>query len=102
MLDMCYQADLNTMVPKPLSEYGWQISKNTLTIDWDSENNMAAVRKRVAGLLKGCGCKTRCETLDAKHCSVAAKGITRNVVNIVIAQIARTHSIQHKHKKMLT
>ena len=62
MLDMWHQADLNTMVPKPFSEYGWQISKNTLNVDWDSENNMVAVRERVAGLLKGCSCKTGCET----------------------------------------
>ena len=62
VLDMWHQADLNTMVPKPFSEYGWQISKNTLNVDWDSENNMVAVRERVAGLLKGCSCKTGCET----------------------------------------
>ena len=62
VLDIWHQADLNTMVPKHLSEYGWQISKNTLNVDWDSENNMVAVRERVAGLLKGCSCKTGCET----------------------------------------
>ena len=56
------QADQNMMVPKPLTEYGWQISENTLIVDWDSENNMAAVRERVVGLLKGCGCKIGCET----------------------------------------
>ena len=82
------------MVPKPLSEYGWQISKNTLNVDWDSENNMVAVREMVAGLLKGCSCKTGCET---QQCG--CKGMTRNVVKVVIAQIARTNSIQHKYKK---
>ena len=76
VLDMRHQADLNTMVPKPLSEYGWQISKNSLTVDWDSENNIAAVRERVAGLLKVCGCKTGCET---RQCG--CKRMTRNVVN---------------------
>ena len=85
VLDMWHQADLNTMVPKPLSEYGRQISKNTLNIDWDSENNMVAVRERVAGLLKGCSCKTGCETWQC--------GCKRN------DKKCGEGCIQHKYKK---
>ena len=62
VLDMWSQADRNTMAPKPVSEYGWKIIEGTLAFDWDSDSNMDAIRERVAGLLKGCGCKTGCQT----------------------------------------
>ena len=57
------------MTPKPLTEYGWKIGDGTLTFDWDSEDNMESIRERVAGLLKGCGCKTGCQT-----CQCGCKG----------------------------
>ena len=71
VLDMWSQADRNTMAPKPVSEYGWKIIEGTLAFDWDSDSNMDAIRERVAGLLKGCGCKTGCQT---RQCGCKGKG----------------------------
>ena len=59
------------MSPKPLSEYGWKVQDDHLTIEWDTDDNMDAIRKRVATLLKGCGCKTGCQT---PQCGCKAKG----------------------------
>ncbi len=39
---------------------------NTLTIDWDSENNVTNVKERVALIRKGCNCKTGCSTARCK------------------------------------
>ena len=61
----------NTIVPKPLSEYGWKVQDSTLVVDWDSDINMDAVKERVEGLLKGCGCKTGCQT---RQCRCKGKG----------------------------
>lgn len=62
VLDMWRQADKNQLTVMPLCEYGWHLQGNSLAIDWDSESNMTAVRDRVAGLLRGCHCKTGCGT----------------------------------------
>ena len=71
MLDMWCQANQNNMELLPLSIYGWNVHNNTLTIDWDSQANMATVDARVTGLLKGCKCKTGC---SSKRCSCRNKG----------------------------
>ena len=71
VLDLWKQSDKNIMCPKPLSEYGWITTKDTLAIDWDSQSNMDAVRERVAGLLKGCACKTGYLT---RQCGCQKKG----------------------------
>ena len=65
------------MCPKPLSEYGWITTKDTLAIDWDSQSNMDAVTERVAGLLKGCACKTGCLTRQCR-CQKKARPVERN------------------------
>ena len=44
---------------------------NALTIDWDSQENKAAVDTRISGLLKGCKCKAGCST---KRYSYRSKG----------------------------
>ncbi len=62
VLDMWSQADKNSMQLLPLSDYGWKIHDNSLTIDWDSPANVATVDARVVGLLKGCKCKSGCST----------------------------------------
>lgn len=80
VLDMWRQADLHQMSLKPITEYGWNINNDILTVDWDCEDNMKAVRERVEGLLKGCSCKTGCET---RQCGCRKK--ERNVVRVVIA-----------------
>ena len=50
-----------------------------------SDANIKEVMLRVAGLLKGCGCKTA-----ARHSVVATKERMRNVVKAVSAQIVQT------------
>ena len=77
MLDLWKQSDKNIMCPKPLSEYGWITTKDTLAIDWDSQSNMDAVRERVAGLLKGCACKTGCLTRQC-GCKKRARHVERD------------------------
>ena len=73
VLDLWAQADRNTIIPKPLSNYGWKVQDNTLAVDWDSDVNMDAVKEQVEGLLKGCGCKTGCQTWQCR-CKVKGKG----------------------------
>ena len=73
VLDLWAQADRNTIIPKPLSNYGWKVQDNTLAVDWDSDINMDAVKERVEGLLKGCGCKTGCQTRQYR-CKAKGKG----------------------------
>ena len=46
VLDLWKQSDENIMYPKPLSKYGWITTKNTLAIDWDSQSNMDAVKRK--------------------------------------------------------
>ena len=38
------------MVLQPLTQYGWKVSGELFTFDWDSEENMATVRQRVEGI----------------------------------------------------
>ena len=71
VLDYWKQADRNTMYPKTLSNYGWNVKDDSLTVDWDSDINMDAVRERVVSLLKGCGCRAGCQT---RHCGCKGKG----------------------------
>ena len=59
------------MVLHPLTDFGWNVTDESLTFDWDSENNMEAVRQRVVQLLKGCKCKTGCTT---SRCGCRKKG----------------------------
>ena len=59
------------MTPKPFTEHGWIVTNDILIFDWDSESNMESIRDRVADLLKGCGCKTGCQT---RQCGCQRKG----------------------------
>ena len=52
VLDLWAQADRNTIIPKPLSNYGWKVQDNTLAVDWDSDVNMDAVKERIEGRLR--------------------------------------------------
>ena len=85
MLGACYvcQADQNNMQLLPMSGYGRNIH-NILAIDWESQENKAAVDASVSGLLKGCKCKAGCST---KRCSCRSKGPL--VVIVSTAQIHR-------------
>ena len=71
VLDLWKQAESNTITPKPLTDYGWMVVEGKLSVEWDSPSNMDEVQERVAGLLKGCGCKTGCQT---RQCGCRAKG----------------------------
>lgn len=59
---MWRQGDKNNMVLQPITEYGWTLSDNKLTVLWDTPENMEAIRQRVHLLLKGCKCVTGCTT----------------------------------------
>ena len=104
VLDMWSQANKNSVQLLPLSGYGWKIHNNSLTIDWDSPANVAAVDARVTGLLKGCKCKAGCRCScrnKGKECSIGcdcinctntqAKGneeLLDIVVNEYLAEVA--------------
>lgn len=63
---MWLQADCNNIVLQPVTEFGWKVVDNTLTVVWDSNENMAMIQERVSQLLNGCKCKTGCKT---RRCS---------------------------------
>ena len=44
MLDMWNKADGNHMVLHPLTDFGWKVTEECLTFDWDSESNIEAMR----------------------------------------------------------
>ncbi len=66
VMDMWGQSDKNRMALEPMTTYGWDIQDGTLSVIWDSQENLDAVRERVSALLKGCKCATGCTT---KRCS---------------------------------
>lgn len=68
---MWRQADRNTLQLATITSYGWNIVDDVLIIDWDSEENQAAVNERVVLLTKGCKCKTGCMT---GRCGCKRKG----------------------------
>ena len=70
VLDLWKQADTNTIITKPITDYGWKVLDGNLSVEWDRESNMDAVKERVAGLLKGCGCRTGCQT---RQCGCRSK-----------------------------
>ena len=55
----------------PLNEYGWRVSDNELSIDWDDPTNIQKVRNTVHLLLKGCSCKKGCKT---RRCGCLKEG----------------------------
>ena len=57
------QADYNQMVLQPITQYGRNIKDEGLTIDeWNTEENLAAIRERVHLLIRGCKCASGCST----------------------------------------
>ena len=61
-MDMWKQADHNPMILEPITEYGWTIKDRQLAIQWDTEDNIKAIRDRVTILTKGCKCLSGCST----------------------------------------
>ena len=56
------QADYNQMVLQPITQYGWNIKDEGLTIEWDTEENIAAIRERVHLITRGWKCASGCST----------------------------------------
>ena len=50
------------MLLAPPAGNGWLKEGGKFLIDWDSNENMQAVKQRVDLLLKGCACKGGCNT----------------------------------------
>ena len=61
------QATDNHITYPSLEGNGWKHpDSSTLTIDWDSDDNMANIRSVVALIKKGCGCKMGCISARCK------------------------------------
>ena len=73
ILHMWSQADQNEMLLLPMTSYGWCMNDGTLTVtvEWDTEANIKAIKERVDVLTKGCKCATGCTT---NRCSCKKKG----------------------------
>ena len=71
VIDMWRQANKNTLEVAPITNYGWNVINDVLTIDWESDENRTAVSERVLLLTKGCRCKTGCTT---GRCGCRKKG----------------------------
>jgi len=56
-----------------LTVYGWKVVEGKLECDWDSEENLAAVRKCVMLLFKGCSCSS-VSACSTRRCSCVKKG----------------------------
>ena len=63
ILHMWAQSNKNTMVLKPITDYGWSLENDLLHITWDTQENMQIVRERFSLLLKGCKCITGCKNM---------------------------------------
>lgn len=62
VLDMWHQATLNTVKLKPLIDNGWSLTAGHLSIVWDTDENIQAVKERVDSILRGCKCAGGCKT----------------------------------------
>ena len=40
-----------------ITRCGWKINNGIVSIDWDSDSNLAAIKEKVILLTKGCKCK---------------------------------------------
>ena len=72
VISMWSQTDCNEITLEPMDDYGWKISNNVLTIDWDSEENIEAVWQRVSHVLSGCKC--RVSSLDSRFVDLENTG----------------------------
>ena len=68
---MWRQAATQNMVPKPITQYGWEVQESRLSIVRDSRENVQAICQRVSVLLHGCKCATGCVS---GRCSCKRKG----------------------------
>ena len=97
-LDYWEQSEHNSVITLLLTSFGWAIENNKLIVDWDSSENITAIKKRVSFLTNGCRCKTGCRTKRCKcvrnenhcgpgcscnNCSNTNKGKTVNIIIII-------------------
>ena len=71
-IDYWSQASDSHILLLPLEWFGWQVHGTTISVEWDSSENVEQVRNRVAFLTHGCSCKTGCTTRRCK-CVKAAQ-----------------------------
>ena len=58
--NMWEQADKNVLNIGEVSDFGWSVTNNTISVVWDSQSNVMSIRQRVGALLRGCKCVTGC------------------------------------------
>eukprot|EP00117_Sycon_ciliatum_P042816 scpid94869/ scgid31099/ len=57
VLKVWKQAPTSSIVYPRLEDHGWLLREGVVSVQWDTEEHMAAVHHRVATLTKGCHCK---------------------------------------------
>ena len=55
------QAGCNQYRLLDITQFGWKVADDKLTVDWDAPGNVLNICKRV-DLLRGCSCKKGCKT----------------------------------------
>ena len=71
ILHMWNQSDSSAMTLLPMTSYGWWMRERVVTVEWDTESNIRAIKHRVDLLTKGCKCTTSCST---NRCGCRKKG----------------------------
>ena len=66
VVDYWEQSCHNDIILLPVDYFGWSVNENSLVVNWDSDKNVMAIRKRVTFLTKGCGCRTGCTSKKCK------------------------------------
>ena len=66
VIDYWSQASMSYIIPLPITLYGWAIDNNTISVIWDSPENLQSIRNHVAFLTHGCSCQTGCQTLRCR------------------------------------
>ena len=88
------QDQVNVLDP---NKYGWRTDGNAISVVWDTEEHMAAVRSRVMLLTRGCSCKSGCVTRRCKcyrsgRCGPGCKCTgCKNVVSNVVSEDSNIH-----------
>ena len=70
VITMWKQSDRNIMQVADITRCGWKINNGIVSIDWDSDSNLAAINEKVILLTKGCKCKKGC---NSSRCSCRKK-----------------------------
>ena len=71
ILHMWNQSGSSAMTLLPMTSYGWCMREGVLTVEWDTESNIRAIKHRVDLLTKGYKCTTSCST---NRCGCRKKG----------------------------